>query len=311
MTSPSSHPLGLRPARLRRVQLAVPGSSEKMMAKAAASAADHVFLDLEDAVAPNRKIEARDLIVNALNTLDWGKKTRCVRINALDTPFTTEDVISLVKGAGENLDTLMLTKVKTPHDILYVDTMLRQLEESLGLNKRIGLEALIEEVEGLQNVDAIASSCDRLEALVFGMGDFSASMGTLITPDGKVGPYPGDLWHYARFRMTMACRAAGIDALDGPYADFRDEAGFREECSRSLTIGMVGKWAIHPNQIAWAQDVFTPDAEVVAHMRKLATAYEKAQEDGLGAIAVDGALVDAASIRMFGATLRAADLIGM
>ncbi|HEY0212429.1 MAG TPA: CoA ester lyase [Paenirhodobacter sp.] len=301
----------LRPQRLRRVQLAVPGSSEKMIRKAAASDADHVFLDLEDAVAPSQKVEARKNIVEAFNTLDWGKKTRCVRINDLSTKYTYEDIITVVTGARENVDTLMLTKVKSVSDVLFADTLLRQLEETLGLQKRIGLEALIEEVEGLQNVEAIAKSCDRLEALVFGMGDFSASMGVLITPDGKVGPYPGDVWHYSRFRMVMACRAAGIDPIDGPYADFRDPEGYTEECSRSLTLGCVGKWAIHPAQIELAIKAFSPDPQVVARARQLAAAYEQAKAQGLGAINFEGTMVDVASIRMFGAILKQADLIGM
>lgn len=300
-----------RPQRLRRVQLAVPGSSEKMIRKAAASAADHVFLDLEDAVAPSQKAQARKNIVEAFNTLDWGRKTRCVRINALDTKYTYRDIIEIVEGARENVDTLMLTKVKSVSDVLFADTLLRQLEQDLGLTKTIGLEALIEEVEGLQNVEEIAKSCERLEALIFGMGDFSASMGVLIKPDGKVGPYPGDVWHYSRFRMVMACRAAGIDPVDGPFADFRDPVPYKEECSRSLTLGCVGKWAIHPAQIDWALEVFTPDAGEVARARKLAAAYKEAEAQGLGAIQVDGTMVDVASIRMFGAMLKKADLIGM
>ena len=304
--SPSS-----RPQRLRRVQLAVPGSSEKMMRKAAASLADHVFLDLEDAVAPSQKAEARAKIIAALTTYDWGQKTRCVRINDLSTRYAYRDIIEVVSGARESLDTLMLTKVKTPADILFADTLLNQLEQDIGLEKPIGLEALIEEVEGLQNVEAIAKASPRLEALIFGMGDFSASMGVLIKPDGKVGPYPGDVWHYSRFRMVMACRAAGIDAVDGPYADFRDPDGYTVEASRSLTLGCVGKWAIHPAQIDWALSVFTPDAGEVARARKLAAAYKEAEAQGLGAIQVDGTMVDVASIRMFGAMLRKADLIGM
>lgn len=300
-----------RPQRLRRVQLAVPGSSEKMIRKAAASAADHVFLDLEDAVAPSQKAEARKNIVEAFNTLDWGRKTRCVRINDLSTKYAYRDIIEVVEGARENLDTIMMTKVKTPSDILFADTLLSQIEADIGLTKPIGLEALIEEVEGLQNVEAIAKASPRLEALVFGMGDFSASMGVLIKPDGKVGPYPGDVWHYSRFRMVMACRAAGIDAVDGPYADFRDPEGYTEEASRSLTLGCVGKWAIHPAQIDWALAVFTPDKDEVARARKLAAAYKEAEAQGLGAIQVDGTMVDVASIRMFGAMLKKADLIGM
>lgn len=301
----------IRPQRLRRVQLAVPGSSEKMIRKAAASAADHVFLDLEDAVAPSAKPDARRKIIEAFNTLDWGRKTRCIRINDFSTKYAYRDIIEVVEGARENLDTIMLTKVKTAADIHFADTLLNQIEQDLGLTKSIGLEALIEEVEGLQNVEAIAKAAPRLECLIFGMGDFSASMGVLIKPDGKVGPYPGDIWHYSRFRMVMACRAAGIDPVDGPYADFRDPDGYTEEASRSFTLGCVGKWAIHPAQIDWALNVFTPDAADVARARKLAAAYKEAEAQGLGAIQVDGTMLDVASIRMFGAILRRADLIGM
>jgi len=303
--------MSLKPQRLRRVQLAVPGSSQKMLRKASESAADHVFLDLEDAVAPSQKEEARRNIVEALNTLDWGRKTRCVRINDLGTRYAYRDIIDIVEGARENIDTIMMTKVKSPADIHFASTLLRQVEETLGLEKRIGIEALIEEVEGLQNVEAIAKADSRLEALIFGMGDFSASMGVYIKPNGKVADYPGDIWHYARFRMVMACRAAGIDAIDGPYADFRDAELYKEECRRGLALGCTGKWAIHPAQIDWALEIFTPDLVEVSKARKLAAAYREAEGRGLGAVQIDGTMVDVASIRMFGAILRKADLIGM
>lgn len=309
MTQTLSTPL--RPQRLRRSQLAVPGSSDKMLAKAAASAADHVFLDLEDAVAPSQKRTARAKIIDALKELDWGNKTRCVRINDLGTEYAFEDIIEIVEHAGAHLDTIMMTKVKSASDILFADTLLSQLEKKLNLPHRIGVEALIEEVEGLQNIESIAHASPRLEALVFGMGDFSASMGVYIGPDGKVGPYPGDIWHYARFRMVMACRAAHIDPVDGPFADFKNEEAYKEECRRGMWLGCVGKWAIHPAQIGWAHDVFTPRQEEVDRLRHLSRAYEDAASQGLGAIQVDGIMVDAASIRMFGATLRKADLIGM
>lgn len=187
-----------RPRRARRVQLSTPGSSEKMMQKASESKADHVFLDLEDAVAPSQKRDARKKIVHALKTLNWKGKTRCVRINDLTTEYAFEDIIEVVEGAGEHLDTIMMTKVMTPADILFADKLLHQLEKKLKLKNRIGLEALIEEVEGMQNVDAIAKSTPRLECLVFGMGDFSASMGVTNKNVGETDGYPGDVWHYAR-----------------------------------------------------------------------------------------------------------------
>jgi citrate lyase subunit beta/citryl-CoA lyase len=301
-----------RPRRARRVQLSTPGSSEKMIQKAAQSKADHVFLDLEDAVAPSQKRDARKKIVEGLKSLDWGKKTRCVRINDLTTEYAFEDIIEVVEGAGEHLDTIMMTKVLTPADVLFADKLLHQLEKKLRLKRRIGLEALIEEVEGLQNVDAIARCTPRLECLVFGMGDFSASMGVTNKNVGGNDGYPGDIWHYARFRLVMACRAAGIDPVDGPFADFRNPDAYREECQRSMILGCVGKWAIHPSQIDIALDVYSPKAEDVARARKLEKAYAEAEAAGLGAINVDGVMVDVASIRILRNTvLNKADLYGM
>ena len=302
-----------RPRRARRVQLSTPGSSEKMMTKAAASAADHVFLDLEDAVAPNQKVAARGKIIEALNTLDWGTKIRCVRINDLSTEYAYEDIIEIVEGAGANLDTIMMTKVTSAADILFADRLLAMMEKKLKLPRRIGLEALIEEVEGMQNVDAIAKATDRLECLVFGMGDFSASMGiSLDAAIGSDGGYPGDMWHYARFRLVMACRAAGLDPVDGPYADFRNSDGYREECRRASTLGMVGKWSIHPSQIEIARDVFSPDPAKVASARKIVADYAVAEAAGAGAIQVDGAMIDVATVRLLrNGILRKAELYGM
>jgi citrate lyase subunit beta/citryl-CoA lyase len=300
------------PRRARRVQLSTPGSSEKMIQKAAESKADHVFLDLEDAVAPSQKRDARKKIIQGLKTLDWGKKTRCVRINDLTTEYAYEDIIEVVEGAGEHLDTIMMTKVMTPADVLFADKLLHQMEKKLKLKRRIGLEALIEEVEGMQNVDAIAKCTPRLECLVFGMGDFSASMGVTNKNVGDSAGYPGDVWHYARFRLIMACRAAGIDPVDGPFADFKNPDAFREECKRSMILGAVGKWAIHPSQIDIALDVYSPKAEDIVRARKLEKAYAEAEAQGLGAINVDGIMVDVASIRILRNTvLNKADLYGL
>ena len=300
------------PRRARRVQLSTPGSSEKMIQKASESKADHVFLDLEDAVAPSQKRDARKKIIQGLKTLDWGKKTRCVRINDLTTEYAYEDIIEVVEGAGEHLDTIMMTKVMTPADVLFADKLLHQMEKKLKLKRRIGLEALIEEVEGMQNVDAIAKCTPRLECLVFGMGDFSASMGVTNKNVGDSAGYPGDVWHYARFRLIMACRAAGIDPVDGPFADFKNPDAFREECKRSMILGAVGKWAIHPSQIDIALDVYSPKADDIARARKLEKAYAEAEAAGLGAINVDGIMVDVASIRILRNTiLNKADLYGL
>jgi citrate lyase subunit beta/citryl-CoA lyase len=287
-----------RPRRLRRVQLAVPGSSDKMMRRAAESDADHVFLDLEDAVAPNAKVAARAQIIQALTGLDWGKKTRCVRINDLRTRYAYTDIIEVVQGAAGHLDTIMIPKATDARDIWFVETLLEQLEADLGLTRRIGIEALIEEVHGLQNVERIAASSQRLEALILGVGDYSASQ--KMDPCAVLGTtgYPGDLWHYARFRMVVAARANGLDPIDGPFPDFLNPDGYREECRRGLIVGCAGKWALHPAQIPIALEVFTPPAEQVAHARKMIAAYREAEAQGLGAIQVEGEMIDAASVRI-------------
>lgn len=282
-----------------------------MLAKAAASAADHVFCDLEDAVAPSAKPAARQTIVAALRSLDWGKKTRCVRINDVSTPWCHDDIITVVEGAREHLDTIMLPKAMRRSDVCFVDLLLTQLEAKLGLTKRIGIEVLIEEVEALQNVEEISRASPRLEALIFGMGDYAASQGIDVREIGGASGYPGDIFHYPRWRITMAARAAGIDAVDGPYANFKDEAGYRIECKRALALGMVGKWAIHPAQIEPALDAFTPKAADVARAREMAAAYEKAVAEGQGSINVHGMMVDAASIRLLSNTIKKADLVGM
>lgn len=301
----------IRPKRLRRCQLAVPGSSDKMMAKAAAMAVDHVFLDLEDAVAPGAKVGARGQIVTALNTLDFGTSVRCVRINDLDTHYAYEDIITVVEGAGKNLDTILVPKVRTACDVRFVDRLLSQIEGKLGLDRRIGIEVLIEEAEAIMRVDEIAAASDRLEAMVFGMGDYSASQG--IDPRAIAGDsgYPGDIWHYARFKMIVAARANGIDAVDGPFVNFRDGDWFRTECVRAKQLGAVGKWAIHPSQVAIAQEVFSPSQEEVDRAYKAVAAYRDAQAKGLGAIQVDGQMVDVATVRLVQGVIEKAELAGM
>lgn len=300
-----------RPARARRSQLSVPGSSEKMLQKGAQSAADHVFCDLEDAVAPAVKVEARAKVAWALNNLDWGRKTRCVRINDVTTEWCHGDIIEIVEQAGANLDTIMLTKPYTAADVIFLDRMLGQLEKKLKLDRRIGIEVLIEEVQALQNVEAIAACSDRVECLIFGMGDYSASQGIETRDIGGTGPYPGDIFHYARFRISMAARAAGIDAVDGPYANFRNDAGFRTEALRARALGMVGKWAIHPSQIVPALEIFSPDPEAIARARRMEAAYREGEAKGLGAVQVDGVMIDVVVLRMARNTLEKAELYGL
>ncbi|BDB27354.1 CoA ester lyase [Cupriavidus sp. P-10] len=300
-----------RTRRLRRCQLSVPGSSEKMMAKAADMAVDFVFLDLEDAVAPSEKRPARRKIVDALNGLDWGTSTRCVRINDLTTEYAYEDIIEVVEGAGRNLDVIMLPKAMSAADVQFVDKLLSMMEKKLGLRHRIGIDVLVEEVEAMMNVEAIAASSPRLECLIFGMGDYSASQGVSMRDIGGSGGYPGDIWHYQRQRLTIAARANRLDAVDGPFADFRDPAAFREEARRAMILGMAGKWAIHPSQVALAQDVFTPAEADVARARDMMRAYDEALSQGLGAVQYEGKMIDIASVRIVRNLVQRADLIGM
>ncbi|MDK3021495.1 CoA ester lyase [Cupriavidus taiwanensis] len=300
-----------RTRRLRRCQLSVPGSSEKMMAKAAGMGVDFVFLDLEDAVAPSEKRPARRKIVEALNGLDWGRTTRCVRINDLTTEYAYEDIIEVVEGAGRNLDVIMLPKAMSAADVQFVDKLLSMMEKKLGLQRRIGIDVLIEEVEAMMNVEAIAASTPRLECLIFGMGDYSASQGVSMRDIGGSGGYPGDIWHYQRQRLTIAARAHRLDAVDGPFADFRSPDAFREEARRAMILGMVGKWAIHPSQVELAQDVFSPAAADVARARDMIRAYDEALSQGLGAVQYEGKMIDIASVRIVRNLVQRADLIGM
>lgn len=297
--------------RLRRSELSTPASSERMMAKAAASSADLVFLDLEDSVSPNEKVAARVKAIQALKKLDWNKKTRAVRINDLETEFAYQDIISVVEEAGEHLDLVIVPKVKSAKDVWWVDVLLTQIEKRLKRTRRIGLEVLIEEVEAMLNVEEIARASSRLEAIIFGHIDYSASQGIDARLAGNdLDAYPGDLWHYARNRVVIAARAAGIDAIDGPYLDFKNQDGYRRECLRAKALGMVGKWAIHPGQIDIANDIFSPSPEEVARARKLDALYSEAQARGQGAVAFEGKLIDVAVVRSARNIIQKADLIG-
>ena len=300
-----------RPKRLRRCQLSVPGSSEKMMTKAAALGVDFVFLDLEDAVAPSEKRASRGRIVDALNNLDWGRSVRCVRVNDLTTEYAYEDIIEVVEGARENLDLIMLPKAMSAADVQFVDKLLTMMEKKLGLKKRIGIDVLIEEVEAMMRVNEIAASTPRLECLIFGMGDYSASQGVSIRDIGGSGGYPGDIWHYQRQQMTIACRANRIDAVDGPFADFKQPDVYREEARRAMILGMVGKWAIHPSQVEIAHEVFSPKPEEVARARAMMKAYDEALAKGLGAGQHEGKMIDIASVRIVKNITDRADQIGM
>jgi len=297
--------------RLRRSELATPGSSEKMIMKAAASDADLVFLDLEDAVAPSEKVAARVNVIRGLNGLAWGNTLRAVRVNGAHTQWAHQDVIEIVEAAGKNLDIIIVPKVKAPRDVWFFDTLLTQLEERLGLSRRIGLEVLIEETEALACVEDIAASCDRLEALILGVGDLAASQGIRVSHIGtQGGHYPGDMWHYARNRMIVAARANGLDPIDGPFANFRNADAYRQEAMWASTLGCVGKWAIHPSQVEIANEVYAPTADEIATARKMVDAYNASAEGGAGSAGLGGMMIDAATARIFETVLERARLTG-
>jgi citrate lyase subunit beta/citryl-CoA lyase len=270
-----------------------------MCEKAAHSEADLVFLDLEDACAPVAKESSRATVVAALTQQDWGRTVRAVRVNGIDTPWCHGDVIEVVTGARESLDVLILPKARSARDVWWIDVLLAQLETKLGLERRIGLEVLIEEAEGLTNAAAIAKASDRLEAIIFGAGDLSASLRARV--DGNfdpVGEYPGDFWHFARTQVLTAARGAGIDAIDAPYPAYQDLEGYRRAATHASLLGFDGKWAIHPDQIAVANEVFAPTAAEVADAREAIEVYRASEADGVGAIGREGKLVDAAHMRL-------------
>lgn len=298
--------------RARRSELATPASSEKMCRKAASSGADLVFLDLEDACAPSVKESSRANVVAALTEQDWGRTVRAVRVNGLDTPWCHGDVVEVVTGARDALDVIIVPKARTARDVWWFDVLLTQLEAKLGLTKRIGLEVLIEEAEGLGNAAEIARASDRLEAIIFGAGDLSASLRARV--DGNfdpVGDYPGDFWHFARVQVLAAARAAGIDAIDAPYPAYQDPDGYRRAATHASLLGFDGKWAIHPSQIAIANEVFSPTEAEVAEARESMAIYRASEADGVGAIGRDGKLVDAAHMRLAENTLYKASLGGL
>ncbi len=287
--------------RLHRSELAVPGSRPVFFEKAAAGPADYVFLDLEDAVAPDEKVSARGNVIEALRDIDWrgAGKTISVRINGLDTHYMYRDVVDVVEQAGAHLDTILIPKTGVPSDVYMVDALLTQIEAAMGFTHRIGIEALIETALGMANVEAIAGSSPRLEAMHFGVADYAASLRARTITIGGLNPdYPGDQWHFALSRLVVACRANGLRAIDGPYGDFGDPDNFMASARRAAALGYEGKWAIHPSQVEMANEVFSPPAEEVAQARRMLEAMAAAEAAGLGAAQLDGRLIDAASARM-------------
>lgn len=298
--------------RLHRSELAVPGSNMGFIDKAAESAADVVFLDLEDAVAPPEKDQARKNVIAALNDIDWAArgKTVSVRINGLDTEYMYRDVIDVMEQAGDRLHTILVPKVGVPADLYLVEALVSQVEQARGHTNQVGLEALIETALGMANVEAIAARGGRLEALHFGVADYAASNRARTVSIGGLNPdYPGDQWHFALSRMIVACRAYGLRAIDGPFGDFSDPDGYRAGARRAAALGAEGKWAIHPSQIELANEVFSPPAAEVDRARRIVAALREAQEQGRGAASVDGKMIDAASERMAATVIALDDAI--
>lgn len=297
--------------RVARSVLAAPASNQRMIDKGLASAADMVFLDLEDSVAPGEKASARARAIAAVRDGDWQGKPRAVRINAVDTPWFARDVVDLLEQAGERLDLIVLPKCEGPGDLIALDRLLASLERGLRRSAPVGVDAQIESARGVVGCEAIALAAGRLEALVFGPGDFAATMRMPARAIGMTdvwdAAYGGDRYHYAQARMVTAARAAGVRAIDGPYADYRDEAGLRTAARRARAMGHDGKWCIHPGQIAIVNEVFTPDALEVAEARALVAAYEAAVASGAGAVTHDGVMIDMASLRMAQSLLAVAE----
>ena len=301
-------------ARLHRSELAVPGTNLRAMEKAPTLGADVVFLDLEDAVAPDDKEQARANVIEALGTHDWSSTAVSVRINGLDTHWCYRDIVDVVEARGEVLDTVLVPKVGSASDVEFVATLLDQIEQRNGWPP-IGIHILIETAKGMANVESIARARpDRLEAMVFGVADYAASVQARTTNIGGANPHYavltdadddgarethwGDQWHFGISRMVAACRAEGLRPIDGPFGDYNDADGYRAAARRAAALGCEGKWAIHPSQVALANEVFTPAEEEIERAARILQAMEDAAKEGMGAVSLDGRLIDAASIRM-------------
>ncbi len=314
------------PARPNRCQLFGPGSRPELFEKMAASAADVVNLDLEDSVAPSDKAAARANVIEAINGIDWGRKTLSVRINGLDTPYWVRDVVDLMEQTDGRLDLIMIPKAGNAKDVYAVDAMVSAIEQEKLRDKRLGLEVIIETAAGLAHVEEIAAASPRMQAMSLGPADYAAFMGMQTTAIGGTqsnyymiedqredgqprAVHYADPWHYPTVAIVAACRTHGVLPVDGPFGDFSDPEGFKAQALRSATLGMVGKWAIHPSQVAMANEIFTPSEKAVARARRVLEAMEQAKKSGAGAVALDGKLIDLASIRQAEVIVKQAELI--
>jgi malyl-CoA/(S)-citramalyl-CoA lyase len=313
------------PARLNRSELAVPGSNPKLFEKAANSTADVVFLDLEDAVAPDDKPQARKNIIQAIGDVNWGAKSLAIRINGLDTHYMYRDVVDVLEQASDRLDLIMIPKVGTAADVYALDLLVTQIENAKGRKKRVGFELIIETALGMRNIHEIAAASPRNESLHFGVADYAASTRARTTSIGGANPdyailthkaedgsrntHWGDMWHYAISRMVVAARANGLRPVDGPFGDFSDADAYKSAAARAAVLGCEGKWAIHPSQIALANEVFSPSEKDVSLARRIIAAMKEAEAQGKGAVSLDGRLIDYASIRQAEVLVKKAEQI--
>ena len=301
--------------RLQRSELAVPATSEKFFEKAARGPADSLFLDLEDAVAPSRRVEARATAVQALNEIDWGTKTVSVRVNGLTTPWAISDILAVARCP--RLDMILLPKVETAGDVVFLDRLLTGLELEQPRERPLGIEILIETTKGLANVEAIAASSPRLEGIIFGVGDYSIELENFDTvfgapnPEYAVAGHANDQWHFALARIANACRAYGLRPIDGPFTNYGDPDAYRASAIRARALGFEGKWAIHPSQVEIANEVFTPSAAQIAWARDIVKKMDAAAGEGKGAIGLEGVLIDRAHVFLSGKIMRRARLAGM
>ncbi len=298
--------------RRRRCMMSVPGSSVYKIEKALAMDVDHIFLDLEDAVAPQLKPEARLNVIKAFNEMEWGNTVRCFRMNGIDSYWAIEDLTQVVAAAGKNIDTIVIPKVKYAKDVHFVETMLELIEQENGIEHKIGFEILIEEVEGIHNIKEITAASDRIESIMFGVGDYTRAQGVDFRDAMKARFYPGDIWHFQRSTLAVAARTIGADYVDGPWAFIPDKDGYREECKRVKTLGGVGKWAIHPTQVEIAQSEFGPSPEEVSLATQAIAMIQAAKAAGKGAIKTpDGILLDEATIPLMQNVIDSAKFYGI
>ena len=301
--------------RLQRSELAVPATSEKFFEKAVRGPADSLFLDLEDAVAPSRRVEARTTAVQALNELDWGTKIVSVRVNGLTTPWAISDILAVARCP--RLDMILLPKVETAGDVIFLDRLLTGLELEQPRDRPLGIEILIETTKGLANVESIAAASSRLEGIIFGVGDYSIELENFDTvfgapnPEYAVAGHANDQWHFALARIANACRAYGLRPIDGPFTNYGDPGAYRASAIRARALGFEGKWAIHPSQVEIANEVFTPSAAQIAWARDIAKKMDAAADEGKGAIGLEGVLIDRAHVLLSRKILRRARLAGM